>query len=47
LSLDCARLAQCSPGSAVHFTAIDAQTAHQILHLANYRELSMTPEVLH
>lgn len=47
LSLDCARLAQCAPGSAVHFTAIDMQTAHQILHLARYRELSMKPEVVH
>ena len=35
LSLDCAQLAQLSPGGTVHFAAITPHAAHNALHLAN------------
>jgi biotin-dependent carboxylase-like uncharacterized protein len=44
LSLDCARLAQCSADAEVSFTALSMESAHPLLHLARARECALQPE---
>jgi len=44
IALDTSRLAQLSPGAAVHFTAISMEQAHNIHTLARARFLRCTPQ---